>query len=99
MPDPLVDEITTLDRARAALRDGHPRAAIDDLDDYAGRFPRGALTPEARLMRIEAASALGRHAEVDRLARDFLSTYPSSPLARRARALIDSVIDSPPAHD
>jgi hypothetical protein len=83
----LTREVAQLRRARAALVAGAPGAAQQALDHYAREFPAGALGIEAAALRIEAVAMLGEGPLVRRLASDFLTRFPSSPLAARVRAI------------
>ncbi len=59
-----VAETRFLAQAFEALRvDKDARAALSALDEWARRFPNGALAHEARVARVEALLALGRTAE------------------------------------
>jgi len=55
-------EIDLLDRARSAVARGTHDAAIAILDEYAARHPRGELSAEAALVRVEAVRARDRGA-------------------------------------
>ncbi len=81
----LAEEVAALDRARSALSGGDARGALRALDDYAARFPQGALGPEASVLRIEALARAGDRARAAALARSFLLGHPGGPLAERAR--------------
>jgi hypothetical protein len=80
-------ELAMIERARTALAAGHPDAALGTLDDYEARFETPIFGDEADVLRIEARSALGDRALSAALARQFLATHPSSPLAQRVRSL------------
>jgi len=57
----LSDESQLLGRAMAHLRQqGDAAAAIDDLDQYQARFPRGTLKREATIARVDALLMLKR---------------------------------------
>jgi TolA-binding protein len=86
----LAQEVAALDRARSALSGGVPRAALDALDDYAARFPDGALAPEATVLRIEALARAGDRARAAALARGFLARHPGGPLSERARRCVEA---------
>lgn len=83
----LAREVAQLRRARASLVAGTPGAAQQALDQYAQQFPAGALRAEAAALRIEAVAMRGERALVRSLASDFLTRFPSSPLAARVRAV------------
>jgi hypothetical protein len=53
----LREEIQLLDEARTALQRGSSAAALEPLDRYRQRFPRGVLRREAALLRQQAAAA------------------------------------------
>jgi len=84
----LAQEVAALDRARGALSGGDAPRAIALLDDYAARFPRGALAPEASVLHIEALARAGDRARAATLARSFLVRHPGGPLAERARRYV-----------
>jgi hypothetical protein len=69
------NEHSLLTIAVRRLRTAHdPASALAMLDDYKVRFPRGALAPEAAMLRAEALLQMGRKgdalAELDRLSLD-----------------------------
>jgi hypothetical protein len=86
----LVEEVGSLDRARAALASGDPREALSRLARHEQRFPSGALEPEAVVLRVRALVQLGQQAEAHALAGRFLAAQPNSPQAARLRALISA---------
>ena len=86
-PATLTEEVAALDAARSALAAGNPKGALAQLDRYDSKLRGARLRTEALLLRSEALAADGRKAAAAELAREFLSTYPNSPLADRARAL------------
>ncbi len=81
-------ELGYLDGARAALRAGNSRGALDQLDRHAREAPDGTLRLEAEMLRIEAFARLPDRAEVIRRAQRFVNAHPQSALADRARALL-----------
>jgi hypothetical protein len=85
-PD-LTDEIALLDRVHEATRAGDPRGALELLGSYPRRFPRGALAPEATMLRIEALAASGQKSAAMALARQVLAASPTSPHAERLQAM------------
>jgi TolA-binding protein len=90
-PSRMLAEAASLDAARVALTGGRPADALRALDDYRTRFPRGALAPEAQVLRIESLDASGDQAGARRLAAAFLRQHPDSPLAARIRKIAASV--------
>ncbi|HZH04615.1 MAG TPA: tetratricopeptide repeat protein [Myxococcaceae bacterium] len=76
-PSPLERESALISRALGALRqERNPRAALGSLDSYRRQFPRGLLSQEADLVRLDALLALGDRGEalvlLDRMSlRDF----------------------------
>jgi len=83
------EQIALIDRARGAVAAHQPAAAMAALDDYQRRFPRGVLTQEATLLRVETLLARGDKTGAVRLGRQFLERYPRSAMAARVKALID----------
>jgi hypothetical protein len=81
-------ELAILDGARSAVAGGDAPRALSILDDYASRFPRGAMGPEATVLRIEALVVAGDHSAAERAARSFLQRNPQSPYARRIETLL-----------
>src|SRR6185503_10436825 len=60
-PTPASEEIEALEDAMALLRGKHDApAALDALDSYIARFPKGVLAREARVARIDALLMLDR---------------------------------------
>jgi hypothetical protein len=85
--DLLAQEIAVVDGARAALRAGRPREVLRILE--AARAESFAqFGPETLYLRMEALLALGEKAPAARVARQILSTYPGSPQARSAIAVL-----------
>jgi TolA-binding protein len=84
----LADEIASLDRARGALGAGDPQKAIRELDRHSREFPRGALAPEAEVLRIESLLRTGQRARAASLARRFLERHGRGPHASRVRSLL-----------
>jgi len=81
-------ELAVLDRARAVLADGEPARALSILDTYRARFPRGIMTPEASILRIEALVKAGDRPAAKRLADAFLQADPASPYSSRIASLL-----------
>jgi hypothetical protein len=84
----LKDEVAQLDSARSALRSAQPSAALNHLNEYARRFPRGTLHLEAEALRIEAFASSGKDAEASKRARRILDRSPNSVLAARLRRYV-----------
>lgn len=88
--DEVGDQIRVLDAARVALRGQTPRRAIDLLDGYVNRYPRGTFRPEATVLRIEALVQDGRSPEAAVLGKQFRAAYPDSPLVKRVNELVSA---------
>jgi len=87
-PGTLADEVALLAKARAALVRGDGPGCLADLDTYARQFPRGALSLEASVLRIEALYTSGRRDEGRAAATAFLARNPNSAFSPRVRALV-----------
>lgn len=85
--DPLLLEVSHLDRVRAALGSGRTLEALRVLDAYETRFPRGALQLEAAVLRVRTLERAGRFAHAARLARAALEL----PGSKRYRAELTRV--------
>jgi hypothetical protein len=85
--DSLDREIQVLDAARHALQGSAPDVALAELDRHAREFPRGRLSVEAFVVRLDALGRAGRGAEARTLAERYLSAHPTSPHADRIRKL------------
>jgi hypothetical protein len=90
-PSTLSDQVEDLDRIRAAIAAGEATRALHLVDDYNRRFPRGAFSEEAEVLRIEALIRRGDRVAASRAAERFLASHPASPHAARLRALTGSV--------
>lgn len=83
----LAAEVTAIDAARTALRNGDVAGCLNALDHYQHDFPHGLLGQEANVLRIEAmlrGNRPGARAAAER----FLAANPSSPYATRIRSLL-----------
>ena len=85
----MVEEIAALDRVRARLSSGDGPGALGALEAYRTSFPRGHLSAEATVLRIEALGRTGDRAGARSLALSFLAAHPRSPLGPRVRSLVD----------
>jgi hypothetical protein len=86
--DALGEQVSALDRARRTLASGDPPDALRQLDDYAARFPHGALVQEAEALRIESLLAANDRPAAAQAGARFLASHPGSPLAARVHALV-----------
>jgi hypothetical protein len=84
-------ELALLDQARGAIHDGQPAEGLAILDAYRARFPRGAMGPEASILRVEALVRAGDRDGAKREGDAFLRASPNSPYAAR----IDSLLSTP----
>lgn len=80
----LAAELALLDQARAAA----PTESLRLLSVYQSRYPRGALSYEASLLRIETLVRAGRRTEAVTQARALLRAAPNGPAAPRLRKLV-----------
>jgi hypothetical protein len=84
---PLARELDALDRARSALNQGDPNAALVALDKYDRTFPKGSLRMSAQVLRAEALLARGDKAAAQTLAKQLLARDPAGPEAKRLRTI------------
>lgn len=84
----LAAEVDAVDAARSALARGDARAALSELDAYARVYPRGKLSIEAEVLRIDALHKSGQSQAAKRLAEQFLRQHPKSVLASRVRRFL-----------
>jgi hypothetical protein len=87
----LGDEISVLDRARAALRDGDPATALRLVDAHDARFHGDTFALESSVLRIDALDALGRSAAALALADRFLAAHPNTPMSQHVRSIADRI--------
>ena len=85
---PLAVEVATLDSARHALKTGDPARALSLLDGYERRFPDARMLPEALFIRMQAFNRKGDDSGALAVAERIVRTFPKSPHAARARALL-----------
>jgi hypothetical protein len=85
--DSLKEEVRLLSRAERQLGDGLGEDALATLDEHEQRFPRGALTEERMVARVEALCMLARmpeaKAEMGRLVRAYPTSLHLNGAARR----------------
>jgi hypothetical protein len=84
----LNEEVALLDKARSAVRTGRPNEGLARLDEHAARFPKGSLSLEAQVLRVQALAAAGRTEEASRRAKRILSRSPNSVVAQRLRQYV-----------
>jgi hypothetical protein len=88
-PEPshaLREELAALSFAKSALNRGAARVALDAVQSYRARFPRGALAREATYIEMEAEHALGNRGRAFELARELAPGV--TPNAERAREIL-----------
>ncbi|HKO50807.1 MAG TPA: hypothetical protein VJV79_23970 [Polyangiaceae bacterium] len=90
----IAEQVKIIDQARSALKDGRASQALGLVSAYAERWPNGALTIEAVIVRIEAELALHDRNAAERDARAVISALPGSRYVTRVRELF-----SPPLAD
>jgi hypothetical protein len=78
--DPLLAEVSLLQRAQRALRGGQPREAMELASRHATLYPTSQMALEREALRVFALCALGRKGEARTLARELLAQAPTSPL-------------------
>jgi len=81
-------ELAALDEARSALRAGEGTRALGLLDAYSRTYPRGRLSLEAEVLRIDALAKSGQRQAARRRAEAFLTRHPKSVLASRVRGYL-----------
>jgi hypothetical protein len=86
--DAFNEEVRLVDEARVALRRGDAAKCLAALAQRQHRFPRGVLSPEASLLRIEALSLSGQREAARTEGNRFLDQQPLGPLAGRVRAVL-----------
>lgn len=96
-------EVALVDRVRRGLDAGDPEAALILLDRHAREHgASGRLAPEARALRLEALTRLGRNSEARAVAREMLARDRGTPHQAKAEAALadrsrsGSAIDSEP---
>jgi hypothetical protein len=81
----VADEARMVHDGVVALRAGDAEGALALFDRHAAIFPRGALAEERDAERALALAELGRTAEAQAAAEEFLRAHPTSPLSARLR--------------
>ncbi len=74
----LQEQVGLVDRARSLVASGDANGALRAVDAYEHRFPRGLLSEEASLLRIQAMAARGDRGAAAILAQRFRTMYPRS---------------------
>jgi len=83
-------ELGALDAARTMLASGNARGALSLLDAYSRAHPRGRLSLEAEVLRIDALAKSGRSDDASQRAAAFLRRHPNSVLASRVRRYVNN---------
>lgn len=86
----IAEQVKLVDRARSALKAGRAGETFGLVEAYVQRWPNGALSTEAVILRIEAELALHDRAAAERDARAMLASQPGSRYETRVRALFAS---------
>jgi hypothetical protein len=81
--DTLAAEMKLLKRAREALRDDDPSAALEHLAAHAERHPRGQMAEDREALRVDVLCRAERRDEARRAAQSFARRWPDSPHAAR----------------
>jgi hypothetical protein len=90
IPNTLNDETRILWEADQALRSGNTSRAVTLLDEHAGKYPDGALSPERGAERVVALCKLGR---IDApTVRGYLTSHPNLPLAERIQQACSRIL-------
>lgn len=79
-PASLERELSLLERARARLAEGQPRATLQLLRQHEAAYPSSVLQQEREVLTIRALSAAGRLPEAKTRAQAFIAAYPGSAL-------------------
>jgi hypothetical protein len=87
--DTFSEQVALIDRARTSAGAGDSAGTLQAVEEYDHRFPRGLLSEEALLLRIEAVAARRGREAASGLARRFLAEYPRSVHADRLRGLLE----------
>lgn len=83
MSSEIREQIRMIDQVHSLLAMQDATGALRAVDLYTAKFPGGAFTQEAAVLRIEALDQTGDHARAATLARAFIARNPSSPHVAR----------------
>ncbi len=86
----LLDEVTPLDAARAALEAGDTGLALERINRHDLDFPHGQLAPEALALRTEVYARRGDAVRVRALGGEFVARYPTHPQVGRVKGFLAS---------
>ncbi len=86
----LARETALIDAARRALARGDAQGALATLAGYEREFSRGALEPEASVLKVRALLGAGDRAGAEALGRRIIAQAPRSEHARAVRAALDA---------
>lgn len=82
----VTEEVTIVDRIRAALSGGRPAEALRLLDEHQSRMK--TLWVEAQVLRVQALARSGNRAAAHALGEQFIRTYPGTAHAARVREIL-----------
>jgi RNA polymerase sigma-70 factor (ECF subfamily) len=88
----LKDEASRLDTVRMQLESFGATQALQSLDAYRDRWPHGAMSLDAMVLRVRALLALGRLAEADKQTQVLEGYAPNSEYARSARSFVNAYV-------
>ena len=80
-----------MEAANASLDRHQPSEALVQVSQYQRLYPRGKLTVEAEVIRLEALVELGRYDEARRVANAFLRSFPNALQVPRVRSLLRQI--------
>jgi hypothetical protein len=84
-------ELRLMEAANASLDRHQPSEALVQVSQYQRLYPRGKLTVEAEVIRLEALVELGRYDEARRVANAFLRSFPNALQVPRVRSLLRQI--------
>lgn len=84
----LREQISLLDRARAAVRARNSQLALEELAAYRRQFPRGEFSQEVTVLKVEALAQAGQMDAARALGKKFLAAHPESPHVERIERMI-----------